>query len=126
MTTTNPIEHSMQFMLKILPQRSRSGFLELSATGPLSYIVVLVNGSTVRRYVDSIKGRQQTSPNINITPEDDNTFQLIPEVTSSNVSNDLPEEPVQIEVSTTNAASSETVTSTYQTSQKSETSYKTG
>ena len=66
----------------------------------------------MRRYVDSIKGRQQTSPNTNITPEDDNTFQLIPEVTSSNVSNDLPEEPVQIEVPTTNAASSETVTST--------------
>ena len=72
------------------------------ATGPLSYSVVLLNGSTVRRHVDSIKGRQRTSPNTNITPEDDNTFQLIPEVTS----------PVQIEVPTPNAASSEIVTST--------------
>ena len=52
------------------------------ASGPVSYVVVLLNGSTVRRHVDSIKARYCANPNTITVSEDDETFQIAPELTS--------------------------------------------
>ena len=75
-------------------------------SGSLSYIVVLLDGTTVRRHIDSIKARH-VNPDTITLPEEDETFQIGPELTSSISSTDLPDNLMP----TNNAMSPEIVTS---------------
>ena len=60
------------------------------ATGSLSYIIDLLNGTTVKTHVDSIKARHCTNQSrADITPEDD-TFQLTCPLTDEQI-------PIKIE-----------------------------
>ena len=49
--------------------------VQKAISGPLSYVVVLLVGSTVRRHTDSIKARYCVNPDIITIPEGDETFQ---------------------------------------------------
>ena len=72
-------------------------------SGPLSY-VMLLDGTTVKRHSDSIKARH-VNPDTITSPEEDETFHIGLELTSSVSSTDLPDHPVST------ATSSEIVTS---------------
>ena len=75
-----------------------------NTSGPLSYIIVLLDGTTVKRHIDSIKARH-VNPDTTTLLEEDETFQIGPELTSSVSSTDLPDHPMST------ATSSEIVTS---------------
>ena len=63
-----------------------------------------MNGTTVKRHVDSIKARHCTNSNANIVPEEDDTFQLIP---SANLTTTSTNEPVPTDNTVTETVSPE-------------------
>ena len=78
------------------------------ANGPLSYVVVLLNGNTVKRHVDNIKARQCTTLDMTtILNDDEESFQLAPELTSVTPSMVVSENPTP----TDNSTSAESATS---------------
>ena len=63
-------------------------------TGPLSYDVELLNGSTVKRHVDSIRARHSNTEAVAAVPEDDDAYQLIPSTPTDSVPDPVPPETV--------------------------------
>ena len=87
------------------------------ATGPVSYVVLLADGSTVRRHVDNIKARHITN-NIN-TIEEDSVDYLTLQQPSNETSTEATSDTTQMETITLvttstpdNAAAPELVIST--------------
>ena len=79
-----------------------------NTSGPLSYVVVLLDGTTVKRHVDSIKP-SHVNPDTTTLLEEDETFQIGPELTSSVSSTDLPDHPMSTATSSEIVASSRPV-----------------